>query len=508
MMKRIISGLTVLCLALSLCACGGVKVEGFYELPCGIDGGSVMTLDVYDGTMLMLLSDEKSEAYRLELWDISSQKQLAVTNADFIPGNGYNAEFGAGGEVLLHEYYEEGESHYVYSSRLESRTEADIAFDLTDGESSGDLWHEGSYSYYETAANRSALVFDKMPERVFITEPMQDEYRSAGFETTIAYQRFPDSGGVEFRVIDYASGKVVNTASLPKSAIGDDVFEVYFAVMDGEYLVVCTGYPTGDDDGSVVHKIFVWEYGIGAQNSEDSAESFAISELQAEADRRAAELGDKYGVTVDVCPDYAPDENKPLYNGETCINEFLCLKELDETLALFPEGMMREMLGEYFEEFRICLTKSITDGFSGAYSTNSDGVLYVVLAADNFNMSNTAHEMMHAAEYRIRDIWSEWEQLNPAGFEYYNDGTAENNGYDEEYFTRSYGQENQLEDRATVFEWLFTAGADGREAYMINGAGLSRKAKLLCEAIREAFPSVSAVEHAVWELPLISAGLI
>lgn len=271
---------------------------------------------------------------------------------------------------------------------------------------------------------------------------------------------------------------------------------------DGEYY---------DEDVNTYTEIWFWDYTVGASETADSNEIYymTLDEIERKTKERAQQMSDKYGLSIVVNPDYGVSEGMELISNDTFVPAYLNLDTLDETLGAFPSGIFDEMRdGGSFDEFRLCIGKSIDDDFSAAYSTNMDGVLYVVLSTSSFNMSNISHEMMHAMEYRLRDIWNDWRKLNPRGFEYYGDlREANNSDYDSNYFVRGYGQSNQLEDRATIFEELFVSGSEGgADWWYADKPGVVAKAKFLCDEIRKAYPSVAAVDEAVWEVPLESVG--
>lgn len=267
---------------------------------------------------------------------------------------------------------------------------------------------------------------------------------------------------------------------------------------DGEYY---------EEDVNSVTEIWFWDYTVGAsETAEDGAiYSMTLDEVEQKTKDRAQQMSDKYGLNIIINPEERTEENgiSSLENNDTFVPGYLYLDTLDETLGKFPQGMFVEAKeGGEFDDFRIYIGKRITDDFSAAFCGNSNGVLYIAMTTSSFTESNISHEMMHAFEYRMDNIWHQWNKLNPRGFEYYGDPhEADNTEYNDDYFVRGYGQANQLEDRATIFEELFTAGTNEylENWWYAEKPGVVAKAKFLCAEIRKAYPSVAAVDEAVWE---------
>ena len=267
---------------------------------------------------------------------------------------------------------------------------------------------------------------------------------------------------------------------------------------DGEYY---------EEDVNSVTEIWFWDYTVGASETAENGAvySMTLAEVEQAVKERVAQMNEKYGLNIIINPEERTEENgiSTLENNDTFVPGYLYLDTLDETLGKFPQGMFVEMKeGGEFDDFRIYIGKRITDDFSAAFSSNINGVLYIAMTTSAFTESNIAHEMMHSMEYRMDDIWNKWQKLNPKGFEYYGDPReADNTEYDENYFVRGYGQANQLEDRATIFEELFTSGVnkDLESWWYADKPGVVVKAKFLCAEIRKAYPSVAAVDEAIWE---------
>ena len=379
-------------------------------------------------------------------------------------------------------------------SNEERRDEPDYSEDSEEssGESSEESSVESSMESSEESGEESSESSEESPD----SESASSEPESSSAES--------ESGEEPSSSDESAPGEAESSdgpQSDPLDGDGDETEDFG----EGEEEDCDCGEGEYYEESVVVTTIWFWDYTSGGLDDADAADiySLTLDEVEEQAKSRAENLSEKYGLTVEINPDYSISEGMELIPNDTYVPAYMYLDLLDETLGEFPEGIFREMLnGDMFEEFRFCIGKSIDDDFSAAYSTNRDGVLYIVMGTASFSKSNIVHEMMHSMEYRMDDIWDKWEKLNPKGFEYYGDPREANNTeYDENYFVRGYGQANQLEDRATVFEELFISGVNEEleNWWYADKPGVVAKAKFLCTEIRKAYPSVAAVDEAVWE---------
>lgn len=244
-----------------------------------------------------------------------------------------------------------------------------------------------------------------------------------------------------------------------------------------------------------------------AQNPD--AEGLAACQTQADA------LGRKYGLEIllweqaleqqpwdyEITPEY---RTGPLREA---------LERLETLLSSFPADFFTKAMEGMEGSLHLCLVHSLT-GRSGAGSLESaDGIqfwngydAYVVLPLGDGFEKAFYHELFHALETRVlsRSIaYYRWDELNPEGFRYDNDYTANQSRDGSEYisddttraFIDVYSMSFAKEDRARVFEYACTAG----NADYFRSATMQKKLRTLCEGIREAYGLETSTEVFLWE---------
>lgn len=205
------------------------------------------------------------------------------------------------------------------------------------------------------------------------------------------------------------------------------------------------------------------------------------------------------------------DENSILneyfyYNDYSKAQVILAMYDFEKCLSTFPAELCSEIISsengfdklKFYFVGRFDSEKNSND--ISAYCSNFNGELFIVYSVNSFTYSTFCHELMHAMEYRINDnvsdFYNEWDQLNPDGFEYtYFDNERipfyENEEY-QQYFARDYGTNNQLEDRATVFEEVCSSDFINEESpWWAEKNPLSKKASYLKTVIKRSYPSLS-----------------
>lgn len=235
----------------------------------------------------------------------------------------------------------------------------------------------------------------------------------------------------------------------------------------------------------------------------------ALADVRAQADA----LEQKYGVKVfmgqqtnSVCAHAAYGVTV----NEDPIQIKAALERLDEALARYPVGMLKQLRNGAGEGGLVfCLTGNIqgelpTVGF--AQLCRSSYELVLDITAEDLDKT-IHHEIWHAIEMRLStDTFStaKWNACNPDGFAYYgtydkgyldltkwtySGGSGENS-----YFVDSYAQINGREDRARIMEEVMTGS--GQE--LMKASALRKKLKIMSDAIRGGFDTTGWTD-VYWE---------
>ncbi len=302
------------------------------------------------------------------------------------------------------------------------------------------------------------------------------------------------------------------------------------AALSAAGFVVLTG---SNDDGTKI-RFYLWRYTQALLNqAADVAETSMEAILQGN-DLTAGEIGKAYGVKVYLRQDGHGFSNATYY-GTLCDDELAIaggLKKLDAFLAALPPQLLRASLSTDYNGLGFYLSGPIlprgTDGISSAAGLSSDHgqERYIIFDAfDDSVPATLAHEFMHLLEDKLeeadnvsgQDLLGGFVRLSPRNYDDggYNYGyhTAEGFQLSDTAFTwedmddakhpqdvwyiDSYSRSFPLEDRARIFEKLFTAG-DSLPEYF-KSPHLMAKAKYLCALIREAFPELASGPSPVWE---------
>lgn len=238
-----------------------------------------------------------------------------------------------------------------------------------------------------------------------------------------------------------------------------------------------------------------------------------------------ADVKDRYGVEikyseVDLIGAFFDYE---LYPMASTISLTEGIDVVASVIGEFPVGFFDEVCeGGGFDRLVIYLCSGFrpldTNGIESAVAltgTSGDSIIMALDITSSYVIrQNFAHETMHAMEHRIgqylsgkgESMFDRWDLLNPRGFDYYYSyhDSEGNEVSDTKYttwdqsstafFVDPYSKSSPSEDRARVFEYLFTNGRDYFESPY-----LEEKADCLISIIKESFPSVAASDNVVWE---------
>lgn len=336
------------------------------------------------------------------------------------------------------------------------------------------------------------------------------------------------SSRASLKLMDLRSGTLVG--ELEPEGLGDTLYaETALLSREGYVLIVLSNYEQGQ------FALYRWDYGKTPLISKTGIRQVSLGDIRGEHDELAKRVRERHGIGVFIREEGAAFVNET-YQGTPLRYELhlgAALREVDAFLEKLPPGMLNDLLVAPYERFSIYLCGpikpknasgiSVASGFASGFQDNR----YIALnALDTGLFSNLAHEMMHVMEDRLwQDVLpgedppiSRWSLLSPAdapdrGFAYTYHNQDGSDWYDDRYtlgwldsenaqadgiwFIDAYSRTYPLEDRARVFEHLFTS-ADGEEQLFIQ-PNLLLKAQSLSALIRHAFPSVQRVPKAHWE---------
>ena len=236
--------------------------------------------------------------------------------------------------------------------------------------------------------------------------------------------------------------------------------------------------------------------------------------VQAELEARAEELEKKYGLIILV-----GDECNTQFNefAASQVNDrdrvLAALDVLDEAMAVYPEGFIRQLCQGDAKSIQIHLvTDLVPDGFgrTGSYAAfvqpNYD--CYVMgVDIDLTGYDTYYHEMSHIIDsflewdYYNRDdslyIPYKWEELNPGWFSGYSyDYSIEHELKDMTSFIDGYSTISPTEDRARVLEYAMAPYG----GWVFEDAPvLQAKLSYYCRCIRDAFDTTGWPETCLWE---------
>ena len=333
--------------------------------------------------------------------------------------------------------------------------------------------------------------------------------------------------GEPLAVYDLKQGVLVNRLFLLNP---DDYSYFGFTALSNEGFALLSQ----PDDAGPGSTLYLWDFNKGAADEDAGLTRTSIAEIRQAHDAQAGDIFTKFGVRVYFRQAGAGFVNDT-YMGYVMDDELrlgAVLQKVDAFFSALPPGMIGEALLAPYTELSVYLAGSIVpkgeDGISSAagIASYNGAERYIALNAYETSLfTNLAHEFMHVMEDRIWQGYSaagdalieRWTALGPqdvpdGGFMYsYHqaDGlelfdtllTAldESAGQapDRVWFIDAYSRSYPLEDRARIFEHLFMA--QDTPDPLFEHLNLYKKAQALCAIIREAFPSVQALDQAAWE---------
>lgn len=224
----------------------------------------------------------------------------------------------------------------------------------------------------------------------------------------------------------------------------------------------------------------------------------------------AARLSRQFGVEIRIWKDAVSAEPwdysfEPEHRYPVLLEQ---LQTLESCLSLYPASLLTDTAA-HFEHLKICLVRDIT-GIGGSQSlSTATGIqflegpdAYVVLCTGPYLRQALYHELFHVMETHIlscSNALDRWEELNPSGFSYDLDHSANarrNSGVYLEAETRAfvdtYSMSFPKEDRARIFEYAMLPDMD----HLFCSDIMQSKLQAICTGIQEAY---GLKESGLWE---------
>ncbi|MCH5316947.1 MAG: hypothetical protein J1E05_03120 [Eubacterium sp.] len=481
----------------------------FYEIKAISDKAEIYNSIDISGDNILLLTASGIENYKLTVYDAKNNKITAevILNdcpLDFIAG----AKFKSENEIIVYDdgnddaviydlaLNQTGTTEYVNTDNYDSAPESGL---LNDSFSFYD-----TYAYFNQGDNCYFLFYDD-PESVYVFDGTDETIYCADgknlFTEEVTYSKENDSSSATVYVKDVESGLCVNKMELED--IPGDLFNNILASAISDKYVCFANHVSNNNTGGSETALYLWKYAESPTNEKIEIKSMTESELLEDNERMISELHGTYG--INVYPNKKPITGYDVELGVPPIRINNALTQLSACLALFPENFIQEIYkdAEYVNNFNIY----IVDYIDGATAFAIDFLEDYEICFDSrggFSKTVVFHELMHLIDNRIityyeengKDFISEWKKLNPADFEYGSEVDYDN---PEEHFVSFYAMTTIDEDLADTFQTMY-------EAYIFEGdhrlkdyEHVKKKAVLLCEAIREAFPSMANADEVCWE---------
>lgn len=214
-----------------------------------------------------------------------------------------------------------------------------------------------------------------------------------------------------------------------------------------------------------------------------------LASKKVEIDSYITSLNELYGINVYYGNDtinYASKVNATIITDLSDINRNL--KVLFYTLQKYPPSMFSQFKNKEYKLDFILLGDFNNNNIALASKNNLNEVRLYVSNAENLERA-IHHELFHIFEYYISDknkeIFNDWESLNPNGFEYASNVAELDNKYvylkkkngqdlKDCYFLTKYSKTTAKEDRAETFAEIMMLTND--EEYLNKDTNIRKKA--------------------------------
>ncbi|MCL2859934.1 MAG: hypothetical protein FWF46_05140 [Oscillospiraceae bacterium] len=200
-----------------------------------------------------------------------------------------------------------------------------------------------------------------------------------------------------------------------------------------------------------------------------------------------------------------------IYDPQKINNMFV---DFTTCIEKYPQNIIREIQSKgYNVEVYFVNNFNNNDLALATRDVNNNFKIYISnLEAGSKSFEAVHHEMYHILEYymklqyNIDDLYKDWDNYNPSGFEYDSNVNNLNSkyvyGYNSSstgaYFVSIYSKVSEKEDRAEVF--AFTMVSTSEPGYYTDNLGaIKGKMELICNALRQTFACLKYEDNVEWE---------
>ena len=187
------------------------------------------------------------------------------------------------------------------------------------------------------------------------------------------------------------------------------------------------------------------------------------------------------------------------------------LELLQQRLTQYPPGFLSDT-ASHFGSLNLCLVRSITGTPESGSLERTTGLqfqegsdAYVVIAVGEHSAQALYHELFHVIETRILSeskAFDQWDELNPAGFRYdydYSANADRDSGvyllWENRAFVDTYSMSFPKEDRARIMEYAMLPG----QGNTFRSEKMQKKLRTLCDGIRDAYGLENSSAAYIWE---------
>lgn len=386
---------------------------------------------------------------------------------------------------------------------------------------------EGSGAYdgyccFNGTNNMQYIFFYDNPEELYIFDAdysYQPNYLDKATNNMLCESFSGDSNTAEFRIVDYRNANELNFASINAKELGYEYISTNSSCLGNKY-VVCVEYFGNDDSEDFSYGMYCWNYNIEPENKALDIKKY--TSLDSVNSQTIADIKQKYNVDIHINEEC--DNIDGMVKCDEDINSLYLYDDLHALNVFFsslPDGMVKEIYSGFYDEnfehdgIRIDIVSQITyendiTNSVAAFAQRWSNPMEVCFSYNSMGLGTIAHEFMHLLDHRIDDylnhsesvgIYESWDKLNK-GYEHDYDENEELHPqytFDDKNFVSDYAASNGEEDRAVIFEYLYTSHGDSSKPWM-EPERINKKVTYLTELIKNAFPSAQKTDNIYWEI--------